>query len=153
LKEIIAMSVYLLHFEKPYHHAKHYLGYSPEVQARVNAHLHGKGARLTQVVHDAGIGMVWVRVWEDGDRQLERSLKSWRNGCRHCPICRGEPVQVPLMPWMPAYVPTEAMQEDNGGNQHDAAPPIGPSLFDYAAEADDYAEDMLDREYHARGMW
>lgn len=26
-------------------------------------------------------------------------------------------------------------------------------LFDYAAEAADYEDDMLDREYHARGGW
>ena len=26
-------------------------------------------------------------------------------------------------------------------------------LFDYEAEADEYEEDMLDREYHARGGW
>lgn len=26
-------------------------------------------------------------------------------------------------------------------------------LFDYEAEADDLEDDMLDREFHARGMW
>jgi predicted GIY-YIG superfamily endonuclease len=41
------MSVYLLHFTEPYKHAAHYLGWTPELDARVNAHLHGKGARLT----------------------------------------------------------------------------------------------------------
>ena len=148
------MSVYLIHFAEPYHHAKHYLGWSPEVQARFNAHLHGKGARLTQVVHDNGIGMMLVRVWEDGDRKLERKLKN-RHSPQLCPICSGQPVQTPLLPWMPAYVP-EAVQESDEPQEPTDGPHSGPDLFDlidYDGEADDLAEDMLDREFWSRGAW
>lgn len=53
---------------------------------------------------------------------------------------------------MPAYVAeAEAMQEDEGNDAN--TPPEGPDLFDYAAEAEDYEEDMLDREFWSRGMW
>jgi predicted GIY-YIG superfamily endonuclease len=143
------MAVYLLHFVQPYVHARHYIGHSPEVQARVNAHLHGRGARLTQVVHDAGIGMIWVRTWEDGDRKLERKLKNWHNGSKFCPICCGEAVQMPLMPWMPAYVPEPEQAEQDGAG--DDAPQQIETLWD--TDTDNYADDILDREFWARGQW
>src|SRR4051812_36049239 len=56
------VACYPIHFTEPYRHAKHYLGWSPEVQARVNAQRHGKGTRLTHVVIEAGISVIWVRV-------------------------------------------------------------------------------------------
>lgn len=143
------MACYLIHFLEPYHHAKHYLGWSPEVQARINAHLHGKGARLTEVVHAAGIGMVWVRVWEDGDRKLERKLKN-RHSPQLCPICQGQPVQTPLLPWMPAYVPPAPQDEDPPG---DAPLPDGPTLFDYDAELDDLLEAREDENFWRSGHW
>jgi hypothetical protein len=96
--------------------------------------------------------MVLARVWEDGDRKLERKLKNWNNGGRLCPICCGEAVQMPLVPGMPAYVPEPEQDEVDDG--HDSPPlPDGPDLFDYAGEHEDLVEDMLDREYHARGAW
>lgn len=147
------MTCYLLHFEKPYHHAKHYLGWSPEPQGRVNAHVHGKGARLTEVVHDAGIRMFWVRTWEGGDRKLERKLKNL-HGPRVCPICQGEAVQLPLLGWMPAVVP-EPVSDNGDGHDDVLPPPAGPLLLDidFEGEADDLEEDMLDREFWSRGQW
>lgn len=96
---------YLLHFEPGYKHARHYLGHAVDIEPRIHAHLHGRGARLTQVALEAGCALVLVRVWEDGDRKLERRLKNWHGSGRLCPICHGEPVQMPLLAWMPAYVP------------------------------------------------
>ncbi len=42
-------TVYLLHFDPPYHHARHYLGFTDRVslRVRVEEHLNGKGAALT----------------------------------------------------------------------------------------------------------
>jgi hypothetical protein len=155
------------------------LGWSPEVQARVNAHLHGKGARLTEVVHDAGIGMMWVRTWEDGDRKLERKLKN-RHSPQLCLICCGQPVQMPLMCWMPAFVPEvdDAMPDDD---QHLDLPAdqltfddhaldlrwrveadivddqdrawFAAQGIDTAVEAREYEDDQLDREDWSRGLW
>lgn len=105
------MGVYIIHFLQPYKHAAHYTGFSPEVQARVNAHLHGKGARLTQVAHEAGCTMVLVKVWEEGDRTLERKLKNASHIRRYCPICKGLGVQLPLLAGEPAYVPSQEAQE------------------------------------------
>ncbi len=81
------MAVYLLHFDRPYKHAQHYIGYAADVEARIARHKRGYGANLVKVCMKAGIGFTVVRVWE-GDRSLERRLKSRHNSRRLCPICR-----------------------------------------------------------------
>jgi len=58
--------VYLLHFSRPYCHAKHYLGWTEDLQTRLEAHRTGTGARLTQVVVEQGITLELARTW-DGD--------------------------------------------------------------------------------------
>ncbi len=85
------MAVYLLHFSQSYKHAGHYLGSADDVAARVQAHQVGTGARLTQVVVQAGITLEVVRVWPGG-RQRERALKRQHNGRRLCPLCSGKGV-------------------------------------------------------------
>jgi hypothetical protein len=82
------MAVYLLHFDRPYHHAQHYIGYDVNVEARVAQHRRGDGShhRLMQVIRAAGIGFEVARVWEGG-RELERSLKRRGSTRRICPIC------------------------------------------------------------------
>jgi predicted GIY-YIG superfamily endonuclease len=84
-------TIYLLHFARPYRHARHYLGFAEDLEQRLAQHRAGRGARLVQVVLGAGIGFEVARTWE-GDRRLERRLKNQRNApARLCPICRGEP--------------------------------------------------------------
>ena len=78
--------IYLLHFERPYHHARHYLGHADDVDLRVRDHRCVNGARITQVVAQAGIGMILVRTW-DGNRDDERKLKRHHHAPRLCPIC------------------------------------------------------------------
>ena len=48
------MTVYLLHFAPPYKHARHYLGSTDDLDARLAAHRSGRGARLTQVAVQNG---------------------------------------------------------------------------------------------------
>ena len=81
------MTVYLLHFERSYHHAKHYMGYSADPPGRLLEHKAGRGARLLEVINAAGIDYHLVRSWP-GDRSVERRLKRQHNGRRLCPICR-----------------------------------------------------------------
>jgi hypothetical protein len=80
-------TVYLLHFTEPYHHARHYMGWTTNLPARLALHTEGRGARLVEVVIGHGIGFVLARTW-DGDRFLERTLKRRRMAPRYCPICR-----------------------------------------------------------------
>jgi len=86
---LLRQRCYLLHFVEPYKHAKHYLGVAEDVSARLEQHRKGTGARLTQVVREAGISFVVARTWRGG-RRLERKLKGWHSGVRLCPICQGK---------------------------------------------------------------
>jgi predicted GIY-YIG superfamily endonuclease len=82
--------LYLLHFEQPYKHAAHYLGFTKhnDVDERVDAHANGSGAKLTRVIKEAGIGFIVARIWNDGTRSKERSMKNSGHLTRACPICR-----------------------------------------------------------------
>jgi predicted GIY-YIG superfamily endonuclease len=84
--------VYLLHFDRPYRHARHYLGTTPggHLTERLAQHASGQGARLTQVVADAGIGWQLARTWPGG-RTRERQLKRQGGASRRCPLCGVHP--------------------------------------------------------------
>lgn len=80
-------TVYIEHLERPYHHAGHYIGWcAGDVQTRHAQHVAGQGARLLEVVADAGIGFSITRTWV-GDRKFERQLKNQKNAKRLCPAC------------------------------------------------------------------
>ncbi|WP_188188904.1 endonuclease [Nonomuraea sp. SYSU D8015] len=80
-------TVYLLHFDRPFKHAKHYTGWtSGDLDGRLAEHRAGRGARLLAVIKAAGIGFTVARIWA-GDRRLERSLKRQGGASRRCPSC------------------------------------------------------------------
>jgi predicted GIY-YIG superfamily endonuclease len=79
---------YLLHFDRPYRHARHYLGSTTDLPRRLARHQAGTGARLIEVITAAGIGFVLVRTWPGG-RDRERQLKKQGGRSRLCPICKG----------------------------------------------------------------
>jgi hypothetical protein len=89
------MAIYLLHFDRPYRHAKHYLGYARDESAmhrRIDSHYNatagdGQNHRLLVVLREAGISFTLARVWPDGTRMQERSKKK-AGKSRICPICR-----------------------------------------------------------------
>jgi len=83
--------IYLLHFERSYHHARHYLGYTDDLDARVAAHRAGHGSPLVAAAVRDGIDFCVAATWP-GDRREERRLHRYRNSPRRlCPICRAEP--------------------------------------------------------------
>lgn len=82
--------LYLFHLEPPYLHAGHYLGYADDLLRRCREHL-SSGAKSSPLVRAAlrsGSRVALVRVWDGGDRTLERRLKRQGGLSRHCPICR-----------------------------------------------------------------
>lgn len=81
-------TVYLLHLDEPFGHARHYLGYaSPgNLWNRLGHHAAGSGANLLRHVAKAGIGWRLARTW-NGSRSRERQLKA-RGHSRACPLCR-----------------------------------------------------------------
>ncbi|MBO0885357.1 MAG: hypothetical protein J2P17_34495, partial [Mycobacterium sp.] len=64
-------TVYLLHFDRPYKHARHYLGWARDLETRLTAHQTGHGARLLEVIQQAGISWTLARTWP-GTRIRER---------------------------------------------------------------------------------
>ena len=95
------MTVYLLHFDKPLigvrrnpaaqrtQIAQHYLGYAGDVAARIERHRSGQGARLLEVITQAGITFQLAATWPGG-RDEERRLKRQHHAARLCPICQCE---------------------------------------------------------------
>jgi len=82
--------VYLLHFSQKYKHAAHYMGSTDDLDRRLTQHREGRGARLVQVIRQAGLDFELARTWPGG-RLLERHLKdTWHGAVRLCPICSGE---------------------------------------------------------------
>lgn len=87
LKPRHSMSVYILHFDQKYKHARHYVGWANDVQARFKHHQDGTGARLCQVLNTAGITYQIARIFEGADKSFERKLKNTNNTARYCPLC------------------------------------------------------------------
>lgn len=82
--------LYLLHFDPPYLHAGHYLGYSDDIERRVAEHLaaNGKASPLVRAALHAGSDVTVARTWPRLGRREERRLKRQGGLSRHCPRCR-----------------------------------------------------------------
>jgi hypothetical protein len=84
--------VYLVCFQRPLAHARHYKGWCKVggLDRRMSEHLRGKsGASIMEAVAKAGIGFDLVVTW-DGTRDDERRLKA-HGAVRHCPRCTQNP--------------------------------------------------------------
>lgn len=81
--------VYLIHLDRPFQHARHYVGWAKDLDRRLAHHAAGTGARFLQVVREAGITWQLVRVWPDADRTFERRLKKTHSVRDYCPACAG----------------------------------------------------------------
>lgn len=120
-------TVYLIHFECPYQHARHYLGFTDDLPACLDRHLDGNGGRLLRVFRDAGISYRVVRTWE-GDRALERKLKRRKGSSRLCPICREEKRLKGRRMNGPFNTGRQSLARSQGKHNllrdHDSAPPL-----------------------------
>lgn len=84
--------VYLIHFARPYEHARHYIGWTENLPFRLAHHRAGSGSRLLAAVSAAGIDFQVVRTWPGADRRFERRLKA-KAATRWCPVCSPRPRQ------------------------------------------------------------
>jgi hypothetical protein len=80
-------TVYLLHFEAPFKHAQHYIGFSQAITDRLVEQLRGGGAKLVQHVIAAGIPIVLAKEWENVPQTFEYQLKNRGGARRICPVC------------------------------------------------------------------
>ena len=102
--------VYLLHFDRPYKHARHYTGWADDLLSRLDHHASGHGARLMTVIWQAGIGFTVIRICE-GTRRTERAIKNAGGAVRYCPLCTPHP-------WTGRWSPTPRPLPPTGGNPH-----------------------------------
>lgn len=77
---------YLLHFDRPYKHARHYLGWTVDLQKRLDEHLNGTGSRLIEVITAEGIGFCVANVWPGTTLRDEKRLKNKHNP-KLCAVC------------------------------------------------------------------
>jgi predicted GIY-YIG superfamily endonuclease len=96
-------TVYLIHFDVAYRHARHYVGWTADLLARLAAHREGRGARLMEVITAAGISWQLARTWPGG-RDRERAIKNRHEAPRLCPICT--PVPYPVTTGRSAIIAT-----------------------------------------------
>jgi predicted GIY-YIG superfamily endonuclease len=86
--------VYLLHLDPPVAgHAGHYQHSTHDLDARLEAHREGRGARLLEVQKERGGTFRLVRTWPGG-RGRERAIKDRHEGPRLCPECSPQPKPV-----------------------------------------------------------
>jgi len=79
---------YLLHFDPPFKHAKHYLGWAKKIASRVQKHQAGQSrARLTTAAAQAGVQMTLARTWPGATRIDEARIKRQGGLARSCPLC------------------------------------------------------------------
>jgi hypothetical protein len=64
--------------------------WTDDLLARLDRHAKGTGARLLEVITQAGIGFTLVRVCE-GTRRTERAIKNAGGTPRYCPACTPRP--------------------------------------------------------------
>ena len=88
------MTVYLLHFERPlgdvsnpHGQAQHYIGFTDDLDARLDAHRKGNGAAIMAAVSRAGIGWTLAQTCAGG-RDLEKQLKRRKKARCLCPLCK-----------------------------------------------------------------
>jgi predicted GIY-YIG superfamily endonuclease len=89
LKHGVAGTVYVLHFEPGYKHARHYIGWTAgdDVTTRLQVHLQGRGSPLIRAAVQAGVEVQLAATYP-GTRHLERRLKRWHKTGQFCAICR-----------------------------------------------------------------
>jgi predicted GIY-YIG superfamily endonuclease len=82
--------VYILHFDKPYKHAAHYIGYAiKDWEARIDEHRRGiSRVRIMEVIKAAGIGFEVAKVFKRVPKTFERKLKNRHGASKICPICK-----------------------------------------------------------------
>lgn len=86
--------LFLLHFDPPYHHARHYLGYAKGIgRGRHYAEQIARNVKigpheLVMAVQQAGCVISVADVWVGESRPLQRKMRACGSLSRFCPICR-----------------------------------------------------------------
>ena len=93
--------LYLLHFDRPHHHAQHYLGSTVELTRRLIDHANGNGARLTEVLMECDEHWTLAALFiprpglPTSIRELERNAKRRHSSRSYCPKCNTNHISPP----------------------------------------------------------
>lgn len=92
-------AVYVLHFDPPYLHASHYIGFTEheDVATRLIEHISGRGSPLVKAAVANGSRVEIAHVLINGDRNFERRIKNRRDVCTWCRLCGRRERPVPSM--------------------------------------------------------
>lgn len=82
--------IYLIHFDIPLAHARHYIGATQNLEMRLIAHARGYGAALMEVLHQLDIGWEVSMIWTTPVK-YEKYLKKQKNAPKYCPLCTVHP--------------------------------------------------------------
>lgn len=106
--------VYLLHITPPLGHARHYVGYTDDVEPsrRLAKHAKGQGSKMLRAAVSSGRVLSVVHHWPGATRRFEAYLKRRADTPSWCPACVDLPAKrrrrsVPG----PAQVPNEFVTE------------------------------------------
>lgn len=131
--------IYVLHFDKPLHHAQHYCGCTVDIRQRLMTHATGRGARIVQAAMEAGI--TWrlaalATTHVTGMRKIERQIKNWHGLAELCPICN--PERERKIPGATAYPPTLLPFETDDASLRLLAAQVGTyePFFRFSGESD-----------------
>jgi predicted GIY-YIG superfamily endonuclease len=80
-------TVYLVHAARALRGARHYLGFTQDVAARVSRHKKGRGTPLLGEMTRRGIPWRVVRRWNRRDGHFEKDLKRRYALADLCPVC------------------------------------------------------------------
>ena len=80
-------AVYILYLEPGFRHARHYIGWALDVDARLAEQLAGADSPLIRAAVVAGV-RVELAATIPGSRHLKRRLKRWHKTGQFCPLCR-----------------------------------------------------------------
>lgn len=85
--------LYVIHFSSAIgDHARHYMGWTTNLQGRLVAHAQGLGSKLTREAHRLGVtfALTWKGV---GTRSDEAYIKRNRRLAELCSLCRDEALE------------------------------------------------------------
>lgn len=82
-------TVYLLHFDPPFKHARRYIGFTTNPDQRFEDHLRGTGANLVRHALAAGCAVQLAAMYPNVTVRFEIKLKNRGGATKWCPVCRG----------------------------------------------------------------
>jgi predicted GIY-YIG superfamily endonuclease len=82
-------TIYVLHLDPPFKHARHYTGWTQDLAGRLERHRRGNGSKLLAAAVATGCTFRLARTWS-GCRNAERRIKRTGGASRFCPICMAE---------------------------------------------------------------